>query len=85
MASVELNGAAVGSAANAHRPHSYDVTRLLLPAGGGPNRLAITLYSAVAYAAQQEAAYPYAVPATQVGAVAGGLVHMVGCGGAAAI
>ena len=83
VASIELNGAPVGSAANAHRPHSFDVTRLLLPEGSGPNRLAVTLSSAVVYAAQQEAAYPYAVPATQVGG-AGGHVEYLSCRGAAA-
>lgn len=67
VAALELNGAPVGSAANAHRPHAWDVTRLLRP---GSNHLDITLYSAVAAASERAAAYPYPVPATrQLGAL----------------
>lgn len=69
VASVELNGSPIGTAVNAHRPHSWDVTQLLAE---GPNRLSIRLDSAAAYAAAQRDAYPYPVPHTQqVGAVPG--------------
>lgn len=69
VASVELNGSPVGTAINAHRPHSWDVTQLLAE---GANRLVIRLDSAAAYAAAQRDAYPYPVPHTQqVGAVPG--------------
>jgi len=64
VAEVTLNGAHVARTANAHRPHTFDATQLLAE---GRNQLSITLYSAPEYAAQQQAAYPYAVPATQVG------------------
>lgn len=67
VAAVELNGALVGSATNAHRPHSWDVTQLLRE---GNNTLSISLLSAPAYAEQHAAAYPNSVPATQhVGAL----------------
>jgi beta-mannosidase len=68
VAAIELNGAPVGFTANAHRPHAFDVTGLLAPGGDGSaaNRLAITLFSAPAFAAAQAAAYPYEVPATEV-------------------
>lgn len=69
VASIELNGSPVGAAVNAHRPHAWDVTQLLAE---GPNRLAIRLDSAAAYAAAQRDAFPYPVPQTQqVGAVPG--------------
>ncbi|PSC75824.1 molecular chaperone [Micractinium conductrix] len=62
VAEVELNGVLVGRAANAHRPHAWEVAPLL---ARGRNQLSVTLLSAPAYAEQQAAAYPYAVPATQ--------------------
>ena len=68
MAEVELNGVLVGRAANAHRPHAWEVAPLL---ARGRNQLSVTLLSAPAYAEQQAAAYPYAVPATQVSATVG--------------
>lgn len=64
MAAIELNGAPVGRAANAHRPHAFDITDLLKKEN---NNLGITIFSATRYAAAQQADYPYPVPATQVG------------------
>lgn len=63
VAEVALNSAPVGRAANAHRPHGWDVTRLLAV---GSNLLEVTLLSAPAYALAEQAVYPYSVPATQV-------------------
>jgi hypothetical protein len=63
VASIQLNGAPVALTANAHRHHTFNVTHLLVP---GANVLNITLLPAPRYAAEQGAAYPYEVPATQV-------------------
>lgn len=62
VASLQLNGSPVGAAANAHRPHAWDVTQLLAE---GSNRLDITFDPAPDFAAAQRDAYPYAVPHTQ--------------------
>ena len=69
VASLELNGAPVGAAANAHRTHAWDVTQLLAE---GSNRLAVTFEPAPNFAAARRDAYPYPMPHTQqVGAVPG--------------
>lgn len=65
-AGITLNGAPLGSAANAHRPHAFDASGKLAP---GTNTLSLLLPSPVHFAAQQAAAYPYPVPATQVGRI----------------
>lgn len=68
-ADVALNGARLGTAANAHRPHAWDVTGLLAQ---GRNELRVTLWSAPAVAAARAAAAPYSIPATQqVGSLPG--------------
>ena len=69
-AEVLLNGVALGQAANAHRPHAFAVPPGLLQEG--PNQLSVALASPIQAAAQQAAAYPYAVPYTQAGAGQGG-------------
>ena len=61
-ACLSLNGAPLGCAANAHRPHAFNVTGAL---AAGLNLLAVTIQSAAGYAAGQAGAYPYAVPAVQ--------------------
>ncbi len=68
VAEVALNSAPVGRAANANRPHAWDVTRLL---AAGQNLLEVTLFSAPAQALARQAGYPYAVPANQVRAWTG--------------
>lgn len=68
-ADVSLNGARLGTAANAHRSHVWDVTGLL---AAGRNELSVTLLSAPAVAAARAAAVPYAIPATrQMGSLPG--------------
>lgn len=69
-ASVALNGAELGTTANAHRPHLFTVDTGVLREG--ENELVVTLQSPVAYAAAQAEAYPYSVPATQVCVWGGG-------------
>ncbi|GAB4815645.1 hypothetical protein N2152v2_002691 [Parachlorella kessleri] len=63
VADITLNGVSVGAAANAHRPHAFDVTGGLVKEG--LNQLQIKLRSAVHYAGLQASNYPYA----QVGAL----------------
>jgi beta-mannosidase len=64
-ADVSLNGKLLGSVANAHRRHSFDVSRMLVDVD---NRLVLTIRPAAAFSQAQAAAYPYDVPATtQVG------------------
>jgi beta-mannosidase len=47
VATVELNGAAIGTAENMHHPHRFDARPALAP---GENRLAVTFESALRYA-----------------------------------
>lgn len=62
-ADIELNGKLLGQAANANRPHIYDVSGRLL---AGQNQLAVTLVSPLKAASQRAAAYPYSVPFSRV-------------------
>lgn len=61
-ACLSLNGAPLGCTASAHRPHAFTITGAIRP---GLNQLAITIQSAVGYAARQAAAYPYAAPTVE--------------------
>src|SRR5690349_15177760 len=64
VSEILLNGKLVGRTVNAHRPHAFDVSRLLAP---GRNLLAVTLFSAPKYTLAQQEAYPYPVPENGVG------------------
>ena len=63
VASISLNGHSIGSVASAFLRHELAVGDGMLHTG--TNTITIAIQSALRYAKQQSAAYPYTVPHTQ--------------------